>query len=114
LQALFYLKKAPHPNQAIPLFAFAMYKRGMPSYSLQEAHLVQAIINDHPTVQNMARFYVYDMSRSCGHLPDWECPDDGLFACVDLKSYFTKPRCFGSPNVDLASPPQISTPASLP
>lgn len=57
-----------------------------------EAHLSTATLVDHPIIQNMARFYVYDMSRYCGFLPGWECPDDGLFECVDLKSYFTEPN----------------------
>ncbi|MBP6985192.1 MAG: GNAT family N-acetyltransferase [Alphaproteobacteria bacterium] len=52
--------------------------------------VITATIADHPTVQNMARFYVYDMSRECGaHYSGWECPADGLFECDDLKSYFT-------------------------
>lgn len=51
-------------------------------------HLVKATIEDHPVIQNMARFYVYEMSRTCGHLPGWECPESGLYECIDLKSYF--------------------------
>jgi predicted acetyltransferase len=54
----------------------------------KRALLIKATIKDYPTIQNMVRFYVYDMSRYCGHLPDWECPDDGLFECVDLENYF--------------------------
>ncbi len=50
--------------------------------------LVPATIEDYPTIQNMARFYVYDMSRFCGDLPDWECPEDGHYECFDLKPYF--------------------------
>jgi predicted acetyltransferase len=53
-----------------------------------KAHLQEAKLSDYPTIQNMARFYVYDMSRYCGHLPGWECPDDGLFENFDLKPYF--------------------------
>ena len=53
--------------------------------------LVKATIEDYPTIQNMARFYVYDMSRYCGLKPsrhDWSCPDDGLYSCMDFKHYF--------------------------
>lgn len=57
------------------------------------AHLQEAKINDYPTIQNMARFYVYDMSRYCGEEPGWECPDDGLFENFDLKPYFTNSDC---------------------
>jgi predicted acetyltransferase len=58
-----------------------------------KTHLQEAKLSDYPTVQNMARFYVYDMSRYCGHLPGWECPDDGLFENFDLKPYFTNNDC---------------------
>ena len=56
--------------------------------------IIKATIADYPTIQNMARFYVYDMSRYCGRLPsalDWSCPDDGLYECFDLKPYFVEP-----------------------
>lgn len=54
--------------------------------------IIPATIEDYPTIQNMARFYVYDMSRECGpHYPGWECPENGLFECDDLKSYFEDP-----------------------
>lgn len=53
-----------------------------------KARLIKAQKTDYPVIQNMARFYVYDMSRHCGSLPGWECPENGLFECVDLKSYF--------------------------
>lgn len=59
---------------------------------MHEAQLIPATIADYATVQNMARFYVYDMSRECGpHYTGWECPADGLFECDDLKSYFIDP-----------------------
>lgn len=51
--------------------------------------LIQATIIDHPIIQNMGRFYVYDMSRYCGFISeDWACPDNGLYECYDLKRYF--------------------------
>jgi predicted acetyltransferase len=60
--------------------------------------LVKATIDDYPVIQNMARFYVYDMSRYCGRMPsrhDWSCPPEGLFECVDLKPYFIEPDRHG-------------------
>ncbi len=49
---------------------------------------LQTIPLDHyDLLQNMARFYVYDMSRACGHLPNWELPKSGLFECYNLKNY---------------------------
>lgn len=44
--------------------------------ALDRPHLVMvpATLADYPALQNLARFYVYDMSRYCGDLPGWECP----------------------------------------
>lgn len=54
--------------------------------------LIKASLKDYPIIQNMARFYVYDLSRSCGFVSDdWSCPADGLYECNDLKSYFDDP-----------------------
>jgi predicted acetyltransferase len=56
--------------------------------SKKRAVLVQATLRDYPVIQNMSRFYVYDMSRYCGQMPGWECPQDGLFESYDRKIYF--------------------------
>lgn len=54
--------------------------------------IIEATLNDYPTIQNMARFYVYDMSRSCGFICDeWACPLDGLYESYDFKNYFDDP-----------------------
>lgn len=51
--------------------------------------LIQATLKDYPVIQNMARFYAYDMSRYCGlAFEGWEFPEDGLYECRDFKSYF--------------------------
>ncbi len=50
--------------------------------------LLEAKKEDQETIQNLGRFYVYEMSRYCGFLPGWETPQNGLFACVDLRPYF--------------------------
>lgn len=40
-------------------------------------------------IQNMARFYVYDLSRECGFISsDWALPPDGLYESFDFKDYF--------------------------
>ena len=53
--------------------------------------LIPADITHYECIQNLARFYVYDMSNQCGQtLSGWECPENGLFECVDLKKYLTK------------------------
>ncbi|MFI5206205.1 MAG: GNAT family N-acetyltransferase, partial [Candidatus Paceibacterales bacterium] len=51
--------------------------------------LVKASLADYPTIQNMARFYGYDMSRECGFISaEWAFPQDGLYECHDFKKYF--------------------------
>ncbi|MBA2648990.1 MAG: GNAT family N-acetyltransferase [Legionella sp.] len=49
--------------------------------------LVPATLTDYPTIQNMAGFYVYDRTA----FMDWECPENGLFECIDFKHYFETP-----------------------
>ena len=46
--------------------------------------LCPATFADYPTIQNMARFYIYDRTPYMG----WECPEDGLFECIDFRDYF--------------------------
>ena len=53
-----------------------------------EPRLHPATPADLPVMQNLGRFYVYDMARYCGDLPDWECPDDGLWECIVFAPYF--------------------------
>ena len=52
--------------------------------------LVKATAHDKETIQNLGRFYVYEMSRYCGFLPGWETPKKGLFECIDLSPYCEK------------------------
>lgn len=55
-------------------------------------NIIPATLIDYPTIQNMARFYVYEMSRYCGLTStDWACPEDGLYESFDFKSYFIDP-----------------------
>lgn len=52
-------------------------------------NIIPATIIDYPIIQNMARFYVYDMSRYCGFISkDWAIAEDGLYECFDVKKYF--------------------------
>ncbi|WPY00714.1 GNAT family N-acetyltransferase [Candidatus Trichorickettsia mobilis] len=51
--------------------------------------IIKATIDDHLRIQNMARFYVYDLSRDCGSISsDWAIPEDGLYESFDFKNYF--------------------------
>ncbi len=61
---------------------------------LNEIKLIPASLKDYPTIQNMARFYVYDMSQYMGDEAGWECPEDGLFECIEFKGYWEKDNCF--------------------
>lgn len=54
--------------------------------------IIQATMGDYPRIQNMARFYVYDLSRDCGSISsDWAIPEDGLYESFDFKNYFKEP-----------------------
>ena len=47
--------------------------------------ILPASVEDFPVVQNLVRFYVYDMSETMG----WPCPEDGLYGgCDDLPEYW--------------------------
>ena len=43
-----------------------------------------------PVIQNMARFYAYDLSKSCGfyQLYDWSFPENGLYEGLDISKYW--------------------------
>lgn len=59
---------------------------------LLQPTIIAATIEDYPTIQNMARFYLYDMSRYCASISDeWNIPADGMYQCFDFKNYFLDP-----------------------
>lgn len=53
-----------------------------------------ATLKDYPTIQNMGRFYVYDMSEYMGGDELWKIPDDGLYECIDFKKYWERHDAF--------------------
>jgi len=54
--------------------------------------IVAASLEDYSLIQNMARFYVYDISRYCGNISaGWALPNDGLYESFDFKNYFEDP-----------------------
>lgn len=65
----------------------------LPSVEAKElkVSLYKATKDDKRTIQNLGRFYVYEMYRYCGDLPTWKVPANGLFACINLSSYCEKP-----------------------
>ncbi len=58
---------------------------------MKNIQLIPASIKDYPVIQNMARFYVYDMSEYLGHEKGWEMPENGLYECIDFKKYWEDP-----------------------
>jgi len=60
---------------------------------ISSPRLIKASLAEYPIIQNLARFYVYDMSRYCGFISeDWACPSDGLFESFDFREYFDPPH----------------------
>jgi len=62
--------------------------------TFNEIQLVPASLRDYPIIQNMARFYVYDMSQYLGGEEGWECPEDGLYEYIDFKKYWQTDDAF--------------------
>ncbi len=56
--------------------------------------MIPALIEDYPVIQNMARFYVYDMSEYMGTESGWEFPENGLYECIDFKKYWLDKEAF--------------------
>lgn len=61
----------------------------MVNVALEKLKLIQATLNDYSIIQNMARFYVYDMTEYMGFEPGWEIPENGLYECIDFKKYWS-------------------------
>ncbi|MDR3476596.1 MAG: GNAT family N-acetyltransferase [Gammaproteobacteria bacterium] len=56
--------------------------------------LIPASISDYSVIQNMGRFYVYDMSEYMGHAKGWEMPQDGLYECISFKKYWETDKAY--------------------
>ncbi|ARB92827.1 GNAT family N-acetyltransferase [Legionella longbeachae] len=56
--------------------------------------LIPATLEDYPVVQNLGRFYVYDMSEYIGDEEGWEIPADGLYECIDFRKYWEDKNSF--------------------
>lgn len=55
---------------------------------MEKITLVPATKKEYPILQNMGRFYVYDMTEYMGEEKGWEIPADGLYECTDFKKYW--------------------------
>lgn len=59
---------------------------------LDSLTIIEATLKDYPLIQNLARFYVYDLSRECGFISDyWAVPASGLYESFDFKHYIVEP-----------------------
>lgn len=58
---------------------------------MKKFNLIEATLTDYPVIENMWRYYVYDLSRCCGNLEGWESPTELSFKCDDLTGYFETP-----------------------
>ena len=58
-------------------------------------NILAATKNQLPIIQNLARFYAYDLSKSCGfyELFDWSFPENGLYEGPDVTKYW-QPDCY--------------------
>ncbi|AFB28767.1 hypothetical protein [Rickettsia rickettsii] len=63
----------------------------MKNESVKNIRLTTATVADYPLIQNMVRFYIYDISRYCGFESDeydWTLSRDGLYDADNYKKYF--------------------------
>ena len=60
-----------------------MINRHYPKPSLHKA-----LESYYPLIQNMTRFYLYDVAKYIGDLPGFEFQEDGLYPVFELKKYF--------------------------
>lgn len=72
----------------------ALYDIHKPNVNYNKINLTPATLEDYPTIQNMGRFYVYDMSEYMGQDEGWEMPKDGLYECIDFKEYWKDKNAF--------------------
>lgn len=72
----------------------AQYFIDKPVIDPQKIQLIPATLNDYPIIQNLARFYAYDMSEYWRGGPGWEVPENGLYECIDFRKYWDDPSAF--------------------
>src|SRR3990167_8148720 len=72
----------------------ALYDIHKPNVNYSKINLITATLEDYHAIQNMGRFYVYDMSEYMGKDEGWEMPKDGLYECIDFKKYWEDKNAF--------------------
>ena len=71
---------------------YEIYKNDLDFSKLE---LIPATLNDYPIIQNLARFYSYDISEYYGHKAGWEMEENGLYGVgIDYKQYWETENCF--------------------
>lgn len=84
-----YVKRIPYKNREC-----ALYEVDKIHFDLDQVKLIPATLNDLPIIQNLARFYAYDISQYYGHEPGWEMEEDGLYGIgINFKEYFEDEHC---------------------
>lgn len=78
-----------HKGIALPCYEITNNK-----LDYTKVEIIPASLNDYPVIQNMGRFYVYDMSEYMGKDQGWEMPKDGLYECIDFKKYWEDKNAF--------------------
>ncbi|SRR5579883_100415 len=78
-----YVGRAHYWNNEVALYAI---RKSNIDYS--KIQLFPATVEDYPVIQNMGRFYVYDMSEYLGSDEGWEISENGLYECIDFKKYW--------------------------
>ena len=72
----------------------ALYAVARPMIDYQKIQLIPATLDDLAIIQNMARFYVYDISEYMGNDDGWQFPKNGLLECIDFKKYWQNANAF--------------------
>ena len=54
--------------------------------------LIKASLADQPAIEHLWLFYVYDLTRSCGHKPGWQNPTELTFRSSCVTDYFNDPQ----------------------
>jgi predicted acetyltransferase len=57
---------------------------------MYKIELLTAPIESKIIIKNLARFYVYELSRYSDNLPGWEFPEDGLYEAKDKYFHYDK------------------------
>ena len=68
----------------------AKYEIEKPHINLNDIHIIPATLDQLAIIQNLGRFYVYDMSEYMG----WDIPVDGLYECIDFRKYWQTREAF--------------------